>query len=338
MEKNNEHIELLITQELLGEATVEQKMELEGWRKANDANERQYQTMYQTLLNTTDFLIGDAHKLENIDIDAEWDHFKDSVNQAQKEDEYSVIPLQKTTWFRAAASIIVLAIIGFIVLKMANSSENTTYYATRSGEELTLPDGSTIVLNVNTEITYPRSFADKSSREISLKGEAFFEVEHNRESPFIVHMTGADVEVLGTSFNISAYSSNQNINVVVATGTVKLATQEETAEVILKAGDRGIFSRNNNQVIQEMNTDVNFLAWKTRQLVFEDMSLDVVIQTLNRLYDTNIIISAVSAENCRVTVSFDQQSLDGILEVLEAALDLTYVEHDDSIEIISTGC
>jgi transmembrane sensor len=338
VEKNNEHIESLITQELLGESTVEQQVELEGWRKAAEANERQYQSVLKTLLKTTDFLVGDETEVENIDIDAEWNHFKGSINQVQKDDEASVIPLQKTTWFQAAAAIIVLAIIGFAVLKIADSSENTTYYASNSGEELTLPDGSIIVLNANTEVSYPKSFTDKSSREISLKGEAFFEVEHNPDLPFIVHMTEADVEVLGTSFNISAYSSNPNINVVVTTGTVKLATRKESAEVILKAGDRGIYTRPNNQVIQEMNTDVNFLAWKTRQLVFEDMSLDVVIQTLNTLYDTNIIMTAESAENCQVTVSFDQQSLEAILEVLEAALDLTYVEHDDSIEIISTGC
>ncbi len=94
----------------------------------------------------------------------------------------------------------------------------------------------------------------------------------------------------------------------------------------------------NNLVAKANNDDVNFMAWKTRKIVFNDMELDEVIHTLNALYDTNISFSTEVGKNCKVTVSFDNQSIDAILSVLELTHDLEYKKSGDLIEIVKSGC
>ena len=239
---------------------------------------------------------------------------------------------------KVAAGIALIAIISLVVIQFKGSNSEQIVYADTSGKQVNLPDGSTVTLNTGSQISYNNTFGEESPRMVSLTGEGFFDVTSNPEHPFVVQLHEATVEVVGTSFNIQAYKNMPEINVVVATGVVRFGSTKNKESVVLKAGDRGTINKNNNKVSQIMNTDVNYLSWKTQQIVFEDVSLDKVIRTLNRLYEANIIISAETAVNCKVTVSFDHQSLEAILSVLEETLDLTYVENGDNIEIISTGC
>lgn len=323
----------------MGETTTHENEQVENWRRQDEANENLFREYQKTLEESTSHLVGDHADVSTIDIEAEWHRFAEAVDASEKEVQAIPLkPLYAQPWIRVAAGFILMALISIVVLQFIGFGDYETIYAEVGGQEVTLPDGSTITLNANTEITYAKSLAEDGTRTVELTGEAFFEVERNPERPFVVKMKGGTVEVLGTSFNIQAYKKMDVINVVVATGVVRLGSGLPKESVVLQAGDRGILNIKNNQVNQQMNTDVNFLAWKTRQIVFEDMSLDQVIQTLNKLYDADITISAESAGDCNVTVTFDHQSLEAILKVLEETLDLSYVENGDNIEIVSTGC
>lgn len=338
MKLDNEHIELLISRYLLGEASADERQEVDEWRNASPENELQFIEMQKTLDQTTSHLIGDSSDTKHIDIDMEWSRFQNTIGAKQKQNQKQVIPLQSRLWLRIAAAVILIAVIGFAALEINKSSGMITYYADSSGETIELPDGSTIVMNANSELTYPKKFTENSVRRIRLSGEAFFDVSHDPASPFVVELEGASVQVLGTSFNIEAYESIPEVKVVVASGKVKLATEDDNSAVVLSKGDRGTYVKSKNQVIQETNTDVNYLAWKTGRLVFNDVSLAQVVETLNKLYEINLTISTDTAGNCRVTVSFDQQSIEAILSVLEATLDLTYSQQGNNIEIVQTGC
>lgn len=335
MKNDNQYIEYLIVRYLLAETTKLENQELEAWRQANVDNEQWYQDYRETLEKSTAHLASQ----QNINIDAEWKRFEHSIDsQSQELRERNVVPFYAQPWLKVAAGIALIAIISLVVIQFTGSDSLQTYYADTSGKQVVLPDGSTITLNTASEIKYSNTYGEDSIRTVSLTGEAFFEVKSNPQQPFVVQLNEATVEVVGTSFNIQAYKNTQDINVVVATGIVRFGSTNNEESVLLKAGDRGTINKNNNQVSQIMNTDVNYLSWKTQQIVFEDVSLDKVIQTLNSLYEANITISAETAVNCKVTVSFDHQSLEAILSVLEETLDLTYIENGDNIEIISTGC
>ena len=107
---------------------------------------------------------------------------------------------------------------------------------------------------------------------------------------------------------------------------------------MLQAGDRGVYNPQQQTVQNEINTDVNFNAWKTRRLTFTEAKLQTVVETLNQVYHANIVIAVPVPDTCLVTVSFDQQDLTDVLNVLKVTLNLEYTIQKNKIEITRAGC
>jgi ferric-dicitrate binding protein FerR (iron transport regulator) len=173
---------------------------------------------------------------------------------------------------------------------------------------------------------------------VILKGEAFFEVAHDANKAFVIQVNGANVEVLGTSFNVQGYESRTAIEVTVQTGVVKFSVPELQQEVKLVAGQQGVYSKGNQQLTSAPNADLNFLSWNTRKLVFMENDLRTVVETLNKTYQAEIVLATDIPGSCVVTVTFDQQTLEAVLHVLETTLNLTYRKTGNRIEIIRAGC
>ena len=113
---------------------------------------------------------------------------------------------------------------------------------------------------------------------------------------------------------------------------------EKKTEVKLSAGEKGIVSNTTEELKSEINTDINFQAWNTQKIVFEKSDLKTVVETLNKIYQVNIVIKTEVPATCEVTVSFDHQTLESVLRVLESTLNLTYKVNGNQIEITSAGC
>jgi len=321
------HIEAIITRKISGEISVIEETELNEWLSVSNKNEKYFQDLkkiYQEASKT-------EQKIPIINIDTEWKQFRSNIDQDKKGS--TTIP----GWLRIAASIIIVASLGYFIWNGSFQAKELTIVANYSGQQIALADNSIITLNKGAEITYPRKFSDKS-RSVELIGEAFFEVTRNESKPFIVNLGLSSVEVLGTSFNIDAQESNDEIEVIVNTGKVRFANTSTQESVILTKGEKGMLMKNSNLISKAQNNDVNFMAWKTRKIVFNDVELDEVIQTLNRLYETQVSFSTEVGQNCKVTVSFDNQSIDAIMSVLELTLDLEYKKSGNIIEIVKTGC
>jgi ferric-dicitrate binding protein FerR (iron transport regulator) len=153
--------------------------------------------------------------------------------------------------------------------------------------EILLPDGTHVFLNAGSRLIYPNFFADKT-REVFLVGEAFFDVEHNAEKPFVVQTTDIRVRVLGTQFNVSAYPSDNIIETVLASGKVRLEQNNsgmfsETTE--LSPGQLAAFSKT-ERTTQLKNVDIeNHTLWKENLLKFESTDLSRVVKRLERYYN-----------------------------------------------------
>jgi ferric-dicitrate binding protein FerR (iron transport regulator) len=202
---------------------------------------------------------------------------------------------------------------------------------------VSLPDGSEITLNKNSSLTYAPTFGE-TTRKVTLVGEAFFEVKRNPQKPFIVSINQTEIEVLGTSFNVQGYEILNAVEVVVATGVVKFSAPERKQEVMLHAGEKGVYSMITQHMGSQVNDDINFLSWSTQKIIFEETDLHTVIKTLNKTYQSNIIVSTEISPSCVVTVSFDHQTLEAVLNVLKTTLNLTYKITGNRIEIVSAGC
>jgi ferric-dicitrate binding protein FerR (iron transport regulator) len=204
-------------------------------------------------------------------------------------------------------------------------------------EELVLPDGSTATLNYFSSLTYPRRFSGEM-RKIEMEGEGFFEVKSDPEHPFVINTRDVDIKVLGTSFNVNAYNENAAVEVTVRTGEVAVTRHGEIPRtIILKPGNKGVYKKTDETLEITQEIDKNYLAWKTKNFVFEDQTLLDVSKQLSNVYQAEIIIASDSLKNARITTAFNDQSLDAILNVLSATLDLDVRKSNGQIILSETN-
>jgi ferric-dicitrate binding protein FerR (iron transport regulator) len=128
------------------------------------------------------------------------------------------------------------------------------------------------------------------------------------------------------------------VEVVVTTGVVSLETKQGNGKVKLTAGQKGTYSKMTDKVVSTVNQDINFLSWNTERLVFVENDLRSVLETLKKTYNANINIRADIPVTCIVTVTFDHQSLESVLKVLESTLNLRYIINGNTVEITEAGC
>lgn len=320
----------LIARYLSGEATPEEVQRLEAWMDSSEGN-RELIDEYRALWDK----MGSIGAVAGLDLDEEWQHQESLMQQSDGTGsaEYSAVPRRNVIFMAsriAVAAVVVLALVLGGIYGRGNLRK-VTVASTEHPEEIRLPDGSQVTLNVHSELVYPRRFG-KDLREVSLKGEAYFEVSSNPDKPFMITARELEVKVLGTSFNVNAYEDNDEIEVIVRTGRVAVTKPGEIPRtIILKPGNRAVYNMEKEDLSLSKNVDRNYLAWKTRSFVFEDISLSEVAETLNKVYGSRITIPSDSIKTSRITSTFNDQSLDAILNVLSATLDLEVVRSGEQI-------
>ena len=337
MENNKNIAENWIAKHLSGETTSTEEAQLQQWIAESPANEKLYLDLKK--VNHFGKQHYDTHSLkpQDIDVQQEWNQFLQNTSNVKGVKTVSLAPTTNrvTRILKFAAAVLLLLGIGMVINYFSEKSAPIVYQTTANTQEVALPDGSIVTLNKHSTLSYSESFG-VADRSLSLSGEAFFDVTKDKEKPFIISTQKAQVQVLGTSFNVRAYEESELSEVVVTTGVVKFSKNNSAEAVTLKAGDKGVLR--SDQLINKVNEDVNFLAWKTRKLIFEEESLGSVIATLNQTYQANISTRIDIPECAEVTVTFEQQTIEAILNVLKTTLDLEYKTDGDKIEITAIGC
>lgn len=201
------------------------------------------------------------------------------------------------------------------------NSEYTNHKIASEGERLTfmLPDSSTVVLNSGSEVKYSSDF--RKQRDIWLKGEAFFKVTKNINSPFIVHTNDFDVKVLGTEFNVNGSKINQTISL--AKGKVNILLKESKDEINLIPNEELVWNAKTKCVIKR-NFDVNkILAWKDNILLLDDVKIEDALPEINQFYGVNFVIKDTAISNKHIKGAFKNQSIDEFITSLEFILDVS---------------
>ncbi|UYQ91440.1 FecR domain-containing protein [Chitinophaga horti] len=171
-----------------------------------------------------------------------------------------------------------------------NASEpqyNTITTSKGRSYNITLPDGTKVWLNAESSLRFPVAF-NGNNRAVEFSGEAYFDVQTNAMSPFIVKVSGkVDVEVLGTQFNISAYANEQTSYTTLITGAVKV-TPSGKAPLVLKPGDQLQHGAGGTNVISNTNMD-KAIAWKNGLFNFDGVGLREMMRQLERWYDLEVV-------------------------------------------------
>ncbi len=211
----------------------------------------------------------------------------------------------------AAAFIGIIGIAFFSSLFLVNQEKMVTQ-ATAKGEkrEIYLQDGSTVFLNSNSSITYPENFQEQ--RNLQLKGEAFFNVKRNPDKPFTITTGEVQTTVLGTSFNIHAYKSN-NIEVSVNTGKVEVSRKKRAEKVILKKNQQAHFKDNLPPLVSSGNSD-EFNAWKENIIILNNTSLGKTAKILENWYDVQIEFDREELKELGISGKFKDEKLENVLE------------------------
>jgi len=153
--------------------------------------------------------------------------------------------------------------------------------------QLTLQDGTKVWLNAASSITYPAAFVDRM-RRVKVKGEVYFEVAKNKTKPFIVDIDGgSSVEVLGTSFNINAYSDEDNSRTTLLEGSVRVVGPGSNS-VMLKPGQQAVVGSGTGVSMRSDIDTEEVMAWKDGYFEFDGASLETVLRQLARWYDVEI--------------------------------------------------
>jgi ferric-dicitrate binding protein FerR (iron transport regulator) len=190
----------------------------------------------------------------------------------------------------------------------------------------TLPDRSVVTVNKGSSISYLSKFKGET-RQVSLKGEAFFNVTPNKKKPFIISVNDVQITVVGTSFNVKTI--NGNTDVVVETGIVKVTRAGKTVE--LKANEEVIVNTKDSALTKEKVSDQLYKYYRTKEFVCDDTPLWKLVDVINEAYNSHIVIGNPALKDMSITTTFNNESLEQVLNVVSLTLNIRIVKEGDTI-------
>lgn len=238
--------------------------------------------------------------------------------------------------FRVAAAVALLCLSVCAVYWYATSTSTQTVSTLAETRYVRLPDGTSVTLNHFSSLTYPKGFKN-ANREVSLTGEAYFEVTKDKKHPFIVQAGPVNVQVLGTHFNIDAYPNNPDIKTTLLEGSVAISNTNNAIRLVLEPNQMAIYNKVGNSLIRkEIKNSGDEISWRQGELIFNDTSLKEIVQELSNSFNVNIQIQDTTLQNYCITAHFPKsEKLETILTVLHQTGHFDYSKTNDQI-IITT--
>lgn len=203
----------------------------------------------------------------------------------------------------------------------------------RGGEyRLELSDGTKVWLNAETELKFPVNFSGRS-RDVYLKGEAYFQVNRDKEHEFRVHTSMGTVKVLGTDFNVRDYADEQKVITTLESGKVMYVSDESKKEVILSPGTQ--VQEDKTGTIKTGKVDIiQYVGWREGKYVFENVPLEEIMQTLGRWYDINVIYIDPATKKLNFSGNLERfENINVFLELIETGGDVKFKTEGKTIII-----
>jgi len=272
--------------------------------------------------NFVEFFIRNSEpEVPEVDEEKVWGKLKSSIDP----------PKKNLFWLKIAASITLLAGIGYLVLYLNTFPDYK--FISSNDQRLTVkfPDGSKGVLNKSSSFSFPEKFGRE--RRVSFSGEAYFDVKKS-EKPFIIEANGVEIKVLGTAFNL--ITNETEISLYVDRGLV--AFSKNGIDTKIEAGFEAVFDKSTNEVIINEIPTANIMSWRSGLFEFDDTPLKKAIKDLSEYYEIDFQLSVSKLSSCRISATIDQKSLGEVLSLLEKILDVKVEKKDKSVIINGKGC
>jgi transmembrane sensor len=365
---NNDRLYELISRKLAGQATKEELEELLEYFQKNP-HDQYFDELITSYWNS-------QHETEKDDTDSD-EHFNHILQMADEtpqtadlSTENELIQFENSIrrrnkrrligGFAIAASFITVIFFSwwFASKKQdqltspvpVQQSEIVANKGTRS--RIVLPDSSIVYLNADTKLNYPRQFS-KNKREVFLDGEAFFNVKKDQNKPFIVHTAGIQVKVLGTTFNVKAYSADKSIETSLITGSIEVTVNNRPNEKITLSPNAKLVIKNfeipetiekkeesanpdfaiNPLKPDPKNNTIAETQWIENRLVFRDESFDEVARMMERWYNVKIEIDDEELKTSLLSGTFEKETIEQALDALKYTKSFRYDTSSEKIRI-----
>ena len=273
-------------------------------------------------------------------------------------------------WYWVAAAVFVAAILFFSGLfgfkKTAAGNEQTmageiNEISTRPGSKskVQLPDGTIVLLNAGSQLTYSKQYG-KKLREVSLTGEAFFNVKENKAMPFIIHTSYIDIKVLGTVFNVKAYPEDKKTETSLIKGSIEVTIKNRPNDkIILSPSEKLVVennvteyktetSKNNKELLagsvfsmisvnklsySPLDSSVAEMLWTENKLVFRNESFADLVLNMERWYAVSIDVTDPALAEVRLTGIFENETIEQALDALKVTTTFNYEKKGNKIII-----
>lgn len=309
------------------------KLCIEYWEKYSSAHPEQAQTLAEA--KNLYFILSGRKRPLNQQVA----NLKENLNQEVKQ-----VKLKKLLWLKVVAAIILIAGATYFYFKPDSNALNggsvtAKVFTTKSGErkKIILPDGTTVLLNAKSSLSMGAEFNDKC-REVILKGEAYFDVVHNKNKPFKVYTTDFNINVLGTAFNVKAYPDENSSEATLIRGLITMEALNGNGGIItLKPSQKVTVYRSipvkektrllkptaphpeitiNHYTLIKDSTIVE-TAWTQNRIEIYDQDFDQIKAVLEKWYNIEVKFNSPEVEKYRFTATFSHETLDQALAALQ---------------------
>ena len=309
---------------LSGELTEEERASVEVWRAASAENELHY--------------LNSLKAWESISLLQEMEQFNsfEALNKVNKQIDHSS-PLKWLNVLKLVAAIFVLPLIaysGYITYQNLSLKKMMTErivmqtITSQQGmvSQFQLADGTKVWLNSGSELQFPNRFTG-DFRDVKLKGEAYFEVTENKREPFRVDAGELNIEVLGTSFDVTNYKDEKMSEVILVEGKVNLSANDAakiTRQITLHPGQRGVYCDQTREMqAEEVNVD-KYIAWRDGNLIFRDDKMEEVVKRLSRWFNVEIYVVDPEINSYVYKASFRNENLLQVLNLLKISAPIDF--------------
>ncbi|MEX1137275.1 MAG: FecR domain-containing protein [Balneolales bacterium] len=336
----------LLHKYLSGECSLEEMQKVEGWLRADKKNQRFMDSLDKVWKVESD---------DEIEVDAKsaWNSFQHKITDKQEQvrEKRNIYPLNskhsKTHTYKrdgrtvgfaflAAAVVLIAVLLYRFMPQMAPNPPEIQAAAeqpqmqeiiTEQGQRTTfqLFDGTRVHLNADSKIEIPLAYGD-SIRKVYLEGEAYFEVAHNRDKPFVVYSGDAYVEVLGTKFGVRAYEEDEQVQIAVEEGKVSLGSSlslDEEGKHITR-NQVGLLAKSGEAKVFDTEEIQQYLGWKDGRLNFNGVAFSEVKPQLERWYNIDIVLADPAVRSQALTASFMDEPMTEVMNIISLSLDVNY--------------
>ncbi len=242
----------------------------------------------------------------------------------------------------------------------AKETENQVSTQRGSRTKIVLPDGTKVWLNASSKLIYANDFNDAPTREVSLSGEAFFEVVHDADHPFVIHTSGMDIRDIGTAFDVKAYPEDETVEATLISGAIEIISRRDPGrKILLKPNERIIIPvenkvENKREEITRRQTpdssdeatlysittvkkDQNGLlpqtSWVQNKLVFDDESFEDLAPKMEKWYNINIHFKEEAMRQIRFSGVIEKETIDQALKAMQLSYPFRYSINGNDIWI-----